>query len=147
MEEEIRKIEKHGLNDLEGGNYSEESSFEEPFQDSSSDASLPSTSDTESEHQLSDSVDEASMNVEGRDDGNNESTTKFKKPIDRIALEKDGTVIDDEEILIMLKDETLIALSKNEKWLTIEESNSINTLPSEPRNPIPSIHYQVNQHP
>ncbi|KAK9728551.1 hypothetical protein QE152_g17949 [Popillia japonica] len=72
MDEEIRQIEKDGLNDVEGGNYSEESSFEEPFQDSSSDASLPSNSDTESEHQLSDSVDEASKDVEGRDDGNNE---------------------------------------------------------------------------
>ncbi|KAK9693178.1 hypothetical protein QE152_g34372 [Popillia japonica] len=72
MEEEIRKIEKDGLNDVEGGNYSEDSSFEEPFQDSSSDALLPSNSDTESEHQLRDSVDEASMDVEGRDDGNNE---------------------------------------------------------------------------
>lgn len=40
----------------------------------------------------------------------------------------------------MLKDETLIALSKNEKWLTIEESNSINTLPSEPASLVPSSH-------
>ncbi|GJQ79913.1 hypothetical protein Trydic_g18357 [Trypoxylus dichotomus] len=51
-----------------------------------------------------------------------QATVKFRRPIERIALEKDGTVIDDEEILIMLKDETLIALSSGERWLSVEES-------------------------
>ncbi|CAG9764333.1 unnamed protein product [Ceutorhynchus assimilis] len=44
------------------------------------------------------------------------ASLKLQKNGDRLALEKDGTIIDEEEILLLLENEILMLLEEGEKW-------------------------------
>ncbi|CAH0564390.1 unnamed protein product [Brassicogethes aeneus] len=55
---------------------------------------------------------------------------KFQINGSSLVLNKDGTVIDDEDILIEMKNETLLLLTQNEKWTPEIGCSSSNTLPS-----------------
>ncbi|CAH0564387.1 unnamed protein product [Brassicogethes aeneus] len=54
----------------------------------------------------------------------------------KLVLEKDGTEIDDNEVLLLIKEETLIILEDNEKWMSLgistPSSTSTETIVSDP---------------
>ncbi|CAG9764332.1 unnamed protein product [Ceutorhynchus assimilis] len=44
------------------------------------------------------------------------ASLKLQKNGDKLVLEKDGTIIDEDEILLLLENETLMLLEEGEKW-------------------------------